>query len=112
VRPAKRAYFQTFPQDLEGQSDLRTTILTENLSTWVREQGLVLDVRAEFERWLNDGLAHQRRYCDLPAAFRVWLTSPYQQDNGRAREGKDDRGQRRMAAAGQRVLEELQREQS
>src|SRR5207248_406305 len=101
-----KASFDFFPLDEADQSALRATILTPPLSEWAKAHGIHLDLVAEFEHWLNDGVSNGRRKRDFIAAFKCWLQSPLRLHTFKPGLSRMEQRQQDAAAAKRRFLEE------
>jgi hypothetical protein len=105
-----KAHFQFFPIETEAQSALRALVLTDELATWAQSNGINLDLAAEFEHWLNDGVSNGRRKRDFVAAFKCWLQSPLRVKPSNAGLSRFEQKKQIVEAAGRRFVEEIRRE--
>jgi hypothetical protein len=73
----------TTPPSSESKKILKSVSIPENFSpdlSFATERGWPIeDAKAEVQRFRDHALARGRKYKDWSAAWRNWVTSPYQQ---------------------------------
>jgi Helix-turn-helix domain len=99
-----------FPITEEGQGALRALVMTPDLDNWAATHHIHLDLAAEFEHWLNDGLSNGRKKRDFVSAFKCWLQSPLRVQSAPSGLSKFEQKKAIVEAAGRRFVEEIRRE--